>query len=165
MSQTRSELQNKYTSFLESASDKELEIMERALSGWEKKRGGCYSSYVTSWLQPDYEWREDQSLAVTIPLHTGLYNELHIAHGGVTATLLDSAMGTLADKEAPVGYGAVTMEIKINYIKPGKGHSLRCLTKVLSKTKKTIITEGSVYNDKDALIAHATATFYVISNS
>ncbi|RSL29589.1 PaaI family thioesterase [Salibacterium salarium] len=162
MGYSKKELLEKYTTFIQNATGEELEVLEHMLHGWEGKRTNQYGSYIGSWLQADRQWVDDQTYEVIIPLNKTFENPLEIVHGGVTATLLDTAMGGLANESAPDGHASVTMEMKINYLKPGKGSFLRSESIMLSKSRRTIVTEGKVYNDKDILIAHATATFYII---
>src|SRR5204863_3531112 len=47
-----------------------------------------------------------------------LYNPIGMVHGGVTATLLDSAMGCAVHSELPAGAGYTTLELKANYLRP-----------------------------------------------
>src|SRR6266699_4595242 len=46
------------------------------------------------------------------------YNGLGIAHGGLAATLLDSALGCAINAMMPAGKIFTTMEMKINYVRP-----------------------------------------------
>ena len=46
------------------------------------------------------------------------YNPIGIVHGGLAATLLDSAMGCAVHSTLPAGGGYTTLEIKVNYIRP-----------------------------------------------
>jgi uncharacterized protein (TIGR00369 family) len=46
------------------------------------------------------------------------YNGIGIVHGGLAATLLDSAMGCAVNTMMPAGKIFTTLEMKINYIRP-----------------------------------------------
>ena len=46
------------------------------------------------------------------------YNGLGIAHGGLAATLLDSALGCAINAMMPAGKVFTTLEMKINYVRP-----------------------------------------------
>src|SRR2546427_1085720 len=46
------------------------------------------------------------------------YNPLGTVHGGITATLLDSAMGCAVQSMLPHGGGYTTLELKVNYLRP-----------------------------------------------
>ncbi|MFB4162530.1 PaaI family thioesterase [Alteribacillus sp. JSM 102045] len=163
MSISKNELQERYAVFIEEASEDEMIVLEETIKGWEGRRNGKYFSFVGGWLQTNRRWKDDNIYEVTIPLHKGLENPLSIVHGGVTATLLDSTMGGLANELTPEGKGSVTLEMKINYIKPGTGETLRCEAVLISRSKSMIIIEGKVFNDQDEVVAYGSGTFYVIS--
>src|SRR5262249_43416046 len=44
------------------------------------------------------------------------YNPLGVVHGGLAATVLDSAMGCAVDSTLPVGMIFTTLELKINFV-------------------------------------------------
>src|SRR5687768_3585766 len=50
---------------------------------------------------------------------TGEYhhNPIGLVHGGLAATLLDSAMGCAIHSTLPAGVGYTTLEIKVNFIR------------------------------------------------
>ncbi|MGG1292391.1 PaaI family thioesterase [Bacillus smithii] len=104
----------------------------------------------------------DSNCEITIPISEIIHNHLGIVHGGITATLLDSVMGTIASHVAPDGHGAVTSNLNIHYIAPGKGDSLTAVANVIHKGTKTIVVEGEVYLDNRKKIAHATGTFFIV---
>src|SRR5262249_40595174 len=46
------------------------------------------------------------------------YNPLGVVHGGVTATLLDTALGCAVQSMLPPETGYTTIELKVNYLRP-----------------------------------------------
>src|SRR5436305_5019963 len=46
------------------------------------------------------------------------YNPLGTVHGGVTATLLDSALGCVVQSMLPGATSYTTLELKVNYLRP-----------------------------------------------
>ena len=46
------------------------------------------------------------------------YNPIGMVHGGVTATLLDSAMGCAVQSLLPAGVGYSTLDISVRYLRP-----------------------------------------------
>ncbi|GAA2006700.1 PaaI family thioesterase [Brevibacterium samyangense] len=87
-------------------------------------------------------------------------NPLGQTHGGICATLVDSAMGCAVHTllEAGVGYG--TVEMKLNYLRsvPTTGTVLRAVGTVVHAGRSTALAEGKVFDDQDRLVAHATET-------
>src|ERR671931_1956366 len=46
------------------------------------------------------------------------YNPLGVVHGGLAATILDSAMGCAVHSTLPAGVRYTTLEMKVNYLRP-----------------------------------------------
>ena len=88
------------------------------------------------------------------------YNPLGTVHGGVTATLLDSAMGCAVQSTLPVGAGYTTLEIKVNYIRSmtSKTGIVHCEGKVIYVGGRTATAEARVTDEQGKLYAHSTTT-------
>jgi len=88
------------------------------------------------------------------------YNPIGVVHGGLAATLLDSAMGCAVHSVLPAGAGYTTLEIKVNYIRAltaGTGE-VRCEARVIHVGGRTATAEGKVLDAAGKLYAHATTT-------
>lgn len=87
-------------------------------------------------------------------------NPLGSVHGGICATLLDSAMGCAVHStlEAGVGYG--TLELKVNYIRtvPTDGRKLTATGTVIHSGRSTATAEGKIVDEDGKLVAHGTTT-------
>lgn len=88
------------------------------------------------------------------------YNPIGVVHGGLAATLLDSAMGCAIHSTLPAGVGYTTLEIKVNYIRPltTETGGVRCVAKVIHVGGRTATAEGRVVDANGKLYAHATTT-------
>jgi uncharacterized protein (TIGR00369 family) len=106
---------------------------------------------------------DEKTCEITIPLHQILNNNLNILHGGITATVLDTTMGSLANYLLPEGFGAVTNQLNIHYIAPGIGETIRCKAEIVHKGTKTMVISGEAYRSDGKKIAYATGTFFIIS--
>jgi uncharacterized protein (TIGR00369 family) len=83
-----------------------------------------------------------------------------IAHGGVVATLLDSSLGCACWTLAPPDNHLVTVQLSINYIRPGwLGEKLVCRSEVRHAGQMTAVARGEVRTAEGALVAAATGTF------
>lgn len=60
-------------------------------------------------------------------------------HGGVIGALADNAAGGAAATVAPPGFGTVTVEYKINYLKPCKGPEIAARARVVRAGKTTTV--------------------------
>jgi uncharacterized protein (TIGR00369 family) len=94
-----------------------------------------------------------------------LYNPIGMVHGGVTATLLDSAMGCAVHSELPAGAGYTTLELNANYLRPivAETGSVRCRARVVHRGGTVATAEGRVWREGDGeLLAHATTTCLIL---
>ena len=88
------------------------------------------------------------------------YNPIGVVHGGLAATLLDSAMGCAVHSTLPAGEGYTTLEIKVNYIRPMVAETgrVRCEAKVIHVGARTASAKGRVVDESGKLYAHGTTT-------
>lgn len=88
------------------------------------------------------------------------YNPIGVVHGGVAATLLDSALGCAVHSTLPAGVGYTTLEIKVNYIRPLTKETgpVRCEAKVIHLGARTAIAEGRIEDERGKLYAHGSTT-------
>ena len=89
------------------------------------------------------------------------YNGLGIAHGGLAATILDSATGCAINTMMPAGRIFTTLEMKINYVRPIRGDAarlVRCEARVIHAGSRVATAEGRVLDEHGKLYAHGTAT-------
>jgi uncharacterized protein (TIGR00369 family) len=88
------------------------------------------------------------------------YNGIGIAHGGLAATLLDSALGCAINTAMPAGRVFTTLEMKINYVRPMRRETgeVRCEARVLHAGGRVATAEGRIVDASGKLYAHGTAT-------
>lgn len=88
------------------------------------------------------------------------YNPLGTVHGGMAATLLDSAMGCAVQSTLPVGAGYTTLEIKVNYMRAmtTKTGTVYCEGKIIYVGGRTATAEGRITDEQGKLYAHGTTT-------
>lgn len=88
------------------------------------------------------------------------YNPNGVAHGGLAATLLDSALGCAVYSHLPAGVGYTTLEIKVNYLRPilHTTGQMRAEARTLHVGRSTAMAEATLTGADDKLYAHATTT-------
>ena len=88
------------------------------------------------------------------------YNPIGVVHGGLAATLLDSAMGCAVHSMLPAGAGYTTLEIKVNFVRPMTAETgpVRCEAKLIHLGGRTATAEGRVVDEGGKLYAHGTTT-------
>ncbi|MFG0336241.1 MAG: PaaI family thioesterase [Maioricimonas sp. JB049] len=81
-----------------------------------------------------------------------------IAHGGVVASLLDTAVGLAAATVAPHGHDLVTAQLNVNFIRPVNRNEVLIATgQVLHAGNRTAVCRGEIFHNEQ-LLAEATAT-------
>jgi uncharacterized protein (TIGR00369 family) len=89
------------------------------------------------------------------------YNPLGTVHGGVAATLLDSAMGCAVHSTLPAGAGYTTLELKVNFTRAITADTGRvvCEGTVVHRGGRTATADGRlVAEGSGTLLAHGTTT-------
>jgi uncharacterized protein (TIGR00369 family) len=88
------------------------------------------------------------------------YNPIGVVHGGLAATLLDSAMGCAVHSLLPRGRAYTTLEIKVNYVRAIRRESgrLRASASVVHMGGRIATAEGRIVDASGQLCAHATTT-------
>jgi len=85
-----------------------------------------------------------------------------VVHGAVIYALADTGMGGALTSVLEEGKSCSTIEIKINYFRPGVGGRLICETRVINRSRKTGAMESDVRDEVGRLLARATGTFMII---
>jgi uncharacterized protein (TIGR00369 family) len=94
------------------------------------------------------------------------YNPIGTVHGGLAATLLDSAMGCAVQSTLPAGVGYTTLELKVNFVRPITTETGRILCEgtVVHRGGRVATADGRVLAEADgALLAHGTTTCLIFS--
>jgi uncharacterized protein (TIGR00369 family) len=92
------------------------------------------------------------------------YNPIGVVHGGLAATLLDSAMGCAIHSTLPAGAAYTTLEIKVNFVRAitMKTGLVRCEAKVIHVGARTATAEARLVDEAGKLYAHGTTTCLVL---
>jgi uncharacterized protein (TIGR00369 family) len=88
-------------------------------------------------------------------------------HGGITATLLDSAMGCAVLSQLPPDVGFTTVDLSVTYLRPVPldGTHLQARGEVVHLGRRIATANGRVTDDHDRLIATATTTCQILGGS
>ena len=88
------------------------------------------------------------------------YNGLGIAHGGLAATILDSATGCAINTMMPAGRIFTTLEMKINFVRPIKRETgeVLCEAHVIHVGSRIATADGRIVDRQGKLYAHGSAT-------
>ncbi|MGB4845407.1 MAG: PaaI family thioesterase [Ferruginibacter sp.] len=95
----------------------------------------------------------------------GLSQQNNYFHAGVMTSIVDSACGYAAYTMMPDDADVLTVEFKINFLKPAKASKILTIGKVVQAGKTLVICEGIVTNEsQDIVFAKMTATLISIVN-
>ena len=94
-----------------------------------------------------------------------LTQSVGFAHGGVAASLIDSAVGlalcTTLDPEVLI----TTVDLNVNFIAPARLGVLRTRGKIIHKGKRIAVGDAEVRDEKDRLISKGSATYMILGKS
>ena len=87
-------------------------------------------------------------------------------HGGVLATLIDSAMGISVTSLAPPDHYSVTVQMNVNFIRPAwPGESLIANGEVKHNGRQTAVAYSEVRTPAGVLVASGTGTFLYLKHT
>lgn len=103
---------------------------------------------------------DEGHVAVTMSPQEFHYNPLGTVHGGILATLLDTATGCAVHSTLPAGVGYTSLDLVTRFLRPVTTASgaLRCEGTVLSRGRTTALAEARLTDGKGRLVAHATSS-------
>lgn len=107
---------------------------------------------------------EPGRIVMELEPHEALENSIGLLHGATAAALLDTAMGCAIATMLPAGQGAVTLDLKLTYLRPltVRSGTISAEGKLIKLGRQTSYTEGFVRDGADNLAVHATATFSMV---
>ncbi|MFE5812392.1 PaaI family thioesterase [Streptomyces sp. NPDC056479] len=88
------------------------------------------------------------------------YNPIGSVHGGVYATLLDSAAGCAVQSVLQAGMGYTSLDLSVKFLRQitvdtGK---VRAIGTVLNHGRRTALAQAELLDSQDRLLAHATSS-------
>lgn len=88
------------------------------------------------------------------------HKQIHgVVHGGILAALADTTAAIAAYTVVPRGVELATLELKINYLEPVPGGTVKADARVLRAGRNFVVTECEIFIDSGKLAAKALLTF------
>ncbi len=88
------------------------------------------------------------------------HKQIHgVVHGGILASLADTTAAIAAYTVVPRGVELATLELKINFLEPVRGGTVKAEARVLRNGRNFVVTECEVFNESGSLAAKALLTF------
>jgi len=86
-------------------------------------------------------------------------------HAGVMATMADHTAGYSAFTTVPEEFQILTIEFKINFLRPAHGEALVCRSRVIREGNQIIISESEVFDQRqgeETMVAKALVTLMAV---
>ena len=128
--------------------------LEHALNNVSKT-----STFLDQFYGLNYSF-SDSTCSIDFEVEDFMLNPISYLHGGVSAFVLDSAMGYLCNKE--MGVPTVTAEMKVQYMKGVSSGKLTCVAGFLKKGRRVSYLEARIIDAEGNVLTHATATFLAV---
>lgn len=106
---------------------------------------------------------DDEGRAIVdLAYNPDLDHALGGVHGGVYATLLDSAGWFTSAAAHEEDCWLATSEMSMHFLLPAERTSLRAVGRLIKRGKRQDVAEMHLYDGEGRLMAHATGTFIVL---
>ncbi|MDU0332745.1 MULTISPECIES: PaaI family thioesterase [Paenibacillus] len=132
------------------------EELQQRLALWNQAAIGSFVDYLGCEVVEANEQRVVMCLQIQ-PHHLNL---IGIVHGGVHATLIDSAMGLLAMIAKPEA-SVVTTNLNLNYVTKAVKGSITVTAELVHISRKSVTTMAYARLDQGEICAFGTGTFRV----
>ena len=96
---------------------------------------------------------------IAIDMRDELRQPAGVLHGGVTATLIDTAMAFAVIPSLAEGERTTTVDLTVHYLRPHIEGTFTCTARVVKAGKRIITLSADVVNKEGKLIATAVSTY------
>ena len=96
---------------------------------------------------------------IKIDMRDDLRHPGGILHGGVTATLIDTAMAYAVRTRVEPTDPTATIDLTVHYLRPHIDGTFTCTAKVVRAGRRIFTVSADVHNEKGVLIATAISTY------
>jgi uncharacterized protein (TIGR00369 family) len=104
----------------------------------------------------------EDGVTVELPLRPEFQNGYGMLHGGVTAFLADAALGVALQRKLGQRQAA-TVELKINYLRPPQGDTLRARSRFVKMGRTLCVGQVEIHDAEQRLVAVALMTYMIFS--
>jgi acyl-CoA thioesterase len=102
---------------------------------------------------------QPSAATVQIEMRDELRQPHGILHGGVTATLVDTAMAYAVIACLSETEKASTVDLTVHYLRPHSEGAFACTAKVVRAGRKVLTVSAEVFNEQGKLFATAISTY------
>ncbi|THF77522.1 PaaI family thioesterase [Cohnella fermenti] len=127
------------------------------ISQWEEKGRSTFWGLVGC----EFVAFEGREVVVSLLIEPRHLNLLGIVHGGVHATLIDSAMGLAVMRDGPEE-SSVTTNLNLHYVAPIREGRVTVRAEIVQRTRKSVHTIAHVRGEDGELLAFGTGSFRIV---
>lgn len=96
---------------------------------------------------------------ISIDMRDDLRQPSGVLHGGVTATLIDTAMAFAVRTRLPLEAATATIDLTVHYLRPHTAGTVTCVAKNVRAGKRIFTVSAEVFNEEGKLIATGLSTY------
>ena len=100
---------------------------------------------------------------LSLEMRDDLMRNRGIAHGGVAATLIDSAMAMAIQPMLGANESTTTVDLTIHYLRPLREGTARASARVVRAGKRVITVSAELFDHNEKLAATAISTYLRLS--
>ncbi|MEV6195461.1 PaaI family thioesterase [Streptomyces sp. NPDC051920] len=102
---------------------------------------------------------------VELPTRPEVLNGQGTLHGGMYATVIDSACASASYSTVSAGTRLATTDLTVKYLRPALADTgvLRCEARVLHRGRRNIVLEARMTDPAGRLLAHASCTIMIVT--
>jgi uncharacterized protein (TIGR00369 family) len=123
--------------------------------------GAGLASPVNALLGVEVRDLEDGSVELALATGPEHHNEVGIVHGGITALLLDGAMGRAVGRTLVAGEGCATVQLSVQYLERAEGR-LVAHGRSVRRGRTTAFMEAECRRADGRVVARAHGTWVVL---
>jgi uncharacterized protein (TIGR00369 family) len=107
-------------------------------------------------------YNDEGQAIVDLPYNPNLDHALEGIHGGVYATMLDTAGWFTAAAAHDEPCWLATAEMSVHFLAPAARNSLQAIGRLIKRGRRQDVAEMHLYDSQGHLVGHATGTFVVL---
>jgi uncharacterized protein (TIGR00369 family) len=133
----------------------------REITEDQKRRAAAAlgENFFANWIGMELVDIEPDIAIISIDMRDELRQPHGLLHGGVTATLIDTAMAFAVITCLAPGEKASTADLNVHYLRPHLDGVVTCAAKVVKAGKRLFTVSAEVTNEQGKLIATALSTY------
>jgi uncharacterized protein (TIGR00369 family) len=116
------------------------------------------------WMGLVFDKYEPDDVVVRLPFREDLTNDGVVYHGGVIASMLDTAGAAAAwsNHDFDKGVRASTVSLSVQYVGAAKESDLLCQGRTVKRGRELIFTEITATDADGNVVAHALQTYRIV---